>query len=65
MQEYETAEVLLAAEDCEKFSDNSVGHYIVFPGNMMKAVTCGGATHYLVQENYVLGVHVPEGNGDV
>jgi len=65
VQEHETAKVLLASKDCEKFSDDSVGHYVVFPGNMMKTVTVGADTHYLVQENYVLGVHVPEGKGDV
>jgi hypothetical protein len=66
VQEHETAEVLSVAEDCEKFSYDAVGHCVVFPGNMMKAVSVGNDTFYLVQENYVMGIYVPEeGTGDV
>tara|TARA_R100000152_G_C6751617_1_gene175284 strand:+ start:431 stop:736 length:306 start_codon:yes stop_codon:yes gene_type:complete len=64
VKEFETAEVLLISEDCQQFSEDSVGHYVVFPGNMMKTVLVGEEAHVLVQENYIMGVYVPEGRRD-
>tara|TARA_R100001082_G_scaffold107690_1_gene81912 strand:+ start:1581 stop:1880 length:300 start_codon:yes stop_codon:yes gene_type:complete len=65
VKEYEVAEVVSVSVDCEKFSDDSVGHYVVFPGNMMKSLSVGEESFSLVQENYIMGVYVSEGQGDV
>ena len=64
VKEHEVAKILSISDDCEKFSEDSLGHYIVFPGNMLKQVLIGEETISLIQENYIMGVYVPEGQED-
>ena len=58
-KEYEVAEIVSPAHDCEKFGEDSVGHYAVFPGNMLKHIQIGSNNYCLVQENYIMGVYIP------
>ena len=64
VKEFETAKLVSIADDCKQFCELRLGHYVVFPGNMMKTVTVAEETYYLVQENYIMGVYVAEGQGD-
>ena len=58
-KEYEVAKIVSAAHDCLNFCEDSIGHYAVFPGNMLQQVQVNGDNYCLVQENYIMGVYVP------